>query len=208
LPRQIDHIVYATPDLEQSIEQIAEGIGIRPVIGGRHLTKGTKNALLHLGGKCYLEILAIDEESNIEAPRWMGIDEISSPRVTRFCLRSHNLEEDAEKLTEYNTEMGVIEQGSRKMSDGGLLQWNMILPLAKPEVDLIPFVCHWPEESIHPTEKLEEGATLDYIRPSHPQAENLKAKYLSLGIDFEISKSEKPEIRVGIKGPKGTIELA
>ena len=61
--REIDHIVYCVPDLENGIDYIEELLGIRPVFGGRHLSNGTKNALLNLGDNCYLEILAVDDES-------------------------------------------------------------------------------------------------------------------------------------------------
>ncbi|MCW2948693.1 MAG: hypothetical protein JWR24_5410 [Actinoallomurus sp.] len=32
----LDHLVYATPDLDASVQRIAELTGVRPVEGGRH----------------------------------------------------------------------------------------------------------------------------------------------------------------------------
>jgi hypothetical protein len=55
-------------------------LGVKPVIGGRHLLHGTKNALINLGNQCYLEILAKDEENpTFKGTRWMGIDLITQP---------------------------------------------------------------------------------------------------------------------------------
>jgi len=84
MKRTIDHIVYCVPDFEKALQFFKEEIGVDPFIGGRHLTKGTKNAILNLGNSAYLEILAIDtQNTNVMENHWMGIDLISSPRITR-----------------------------------------------------------------------------------------------------------------------------
>ncbi|MEL6718114.1 MAG: VOC family protein, partial [Bacteroidota bacterium] len=76
--QQLDHIVYAVPNLEEAINWFEENAGIQPVFGGYHTTQGTKNALLKIGAQCYLELLAVDKENKeIVSPRWMGIDLIN-----------------------------------------------------------------------------------------------------------------------------------
>ena len=76
--KQLDHIVYAVPDLGAAVEEFEARTGIRPVFGGYHKDRGTKNALVSLGHKVYLEFLAIDAESEVTPPRWMGIDLLKS----------------------------------------------------------------------------------------------------------------------------------
>jgi len=61
MTKKTDHIVYAVTNLEAAIDEFEKLSGLRPVFGGYHTTKGTKNALVNLGNECYLEILAIDE---------------------------------------------------------------------------------------------------------------------------------------------------
>ena len=41
---QVDHLVFACPDLEQGVEQIADLLGVRATPGGRHEGLGTHNA--------------------------------------------------------------------------------------------------------------------------------------------------------------------
>ena len=89
--RKIDHIVYAVPDLSAACDELEELLGVRPIFGGYHDSQGTKNALLNLGNQCYLELLAVDEaNTKIEAPRWMGVDLIQHPRITRWAIKSDN----------------------------------------------------------------------------------------------------------------------
>lgn len=71
----IDHLVYAVPNLEKGIAEFENKFGIQATIGGKHLTKGTHNALINLGKYSYLEIIAVDPENwAIQQPRWMGVD--------------------------------------------------------------------------------------------------------------------------------------
>jgi hypothetical protein len=42
----IDHLVYATPDIEATVDELAERLGVRATPGGRHRGLGTWNALL------------------------------------------------------------------------------------------------------------------------------------------------------------------
>ena len=60
---EVDHLVYAVPDLGKGIDAIEKLLGMRPVHGGSHKNQGTNNALVALGATTYLEIIAIDPES-------------------------------------------------------------------------------------------------------------------------------------------------
>ncbi|HKC19086.1 MAG TPA: VOC family protein, partial [Candidatus Dormibacteraeota bacterium] len=51
----LDHLVLATPDIQSTVDWVAETLGIRPIPGGQHLGVGTRNFLLGLGSGQYLE---------------------------------------------------------------------------------------------------------------------------------------------------------
>ena len=144
MKRQIDHIVYCVSDLKAAVDYFESLLGIRPIIGGSHQSKGTKNALLNLGNQSYLEILSIDEENvNFTGNRWMGIDLIDGPKITRWSIKSKNLEEDSRILNDYSSALSHISKGSRMTRKGDLLSWKMILPASSPEVEIMPFMTDW-----------------------------------------------------------------
>ena len=74
--REIDHLVFAAPTLAQGIEYIADLTGVTPRPGGKHAGMGTHNALVKLGERLYLEIIAIDPDAPKPArPRWFDLDD-------------------------------------------------------------------------------------------------------------------------------------
>jgi len=149
---KIDHLVYCVHNLEEGINYFIDNYGIHPVIGGRHLNEGTKNAIINLGNKCYLEILAVDEENTKKAKnRWMGIDLLTSPKITRWAIKSTNLEEDKHALIRYNDQLGQVESGLRKRPNNTNLTWKLTKPLSHPEVEAVPFLVDWSGTDSYPT---------------------------------------------------------
>lgn len=207
--RQIDHIVYAVKNMNTALDSIEHQLGVRPIFGGRHLNKGTKNALLNLGNACYLEILSIDEENkNIPAPRWMGIDLIENSCITRWALKSNQLEEDRNILNNYDPSLSEVFQGERQTEKGSILKWKMLLPKAEPKIELAPFMVDWSNSVEHPTLGLSNLCSLEEIKFKAPKEQlSIRNCFNSLFDKVLIQESKKEQISIIIKGPKGLLIL-
>lgn len=206
--RIIDHIVYCVPNLEDALNDLEKKLGVRPSFGGYHTTQGTKNAVLHLGNACYLEILAADKDNTaITPPRWMGIDLIQTPKITRWAIKSIDLQQDSQVLKKYQPDMGRIEGGQRRTSNGGLLTWQMIMPLAVPEVDIIPFMTDWQQSEVHPTGQMAEHCRLLDLTLTHPTPQNLQTTLSQLSLDLNVVKGASASITIKIQCPKGIVQL-
>lgn len=205
--RYIDHLVYAVQDLDVASDELEEALGVRPVFGGYHKTIGTKNALINLGEECYLEILAIDKSNLSVASRWMGVDDITQSTMTRWALKSENLNQDQAILQSYNPAMGQTFEGSRLTPSGTQLKWNMILPLAQPIIELAPFMVNWASSSAHPTESLTDVCPLASITFSHPEPHHAQQMFDQLSIGSSIQKSEL-KIEAHIQGKNGLVILS
>lgn len=205
---KIDHLVYCVHNLGDGINYFIDNYGMHPVIGGRHLNEGTKNAIINLDNQCYLEILAIDEENTKHTQnRWMGIDLLTTPKMTRWAIKSNNLETDKQALIKYNDQLGTVESGLRKRPDHSNLTWKLTKPLSHPEVDVIPFLVDWSASDSYPTDGLPVLRNLVKIKLGHPEPAKVKACLDELNIDLPVKSSNEPYIKVVIDGPKGSFEI-
>lgn len=192
-----------------AIREFEQILGVRANFGGYHKSFGTKNALINLNNQIYLEFLAADDSNNgVLPPRWMGVDFLTKNQITRWALKSDSLERDASILKKYNADMGEIRNGSRKSIDGSLLQWELTMPLATPEVEILPFMLDWGKTEKHPSETLPNmDCELKELYAIHPNPETFEEIFESLDYSLRIEKGDTPEIRAILKTPNGIVEL-
>jgi Glyoxalase-like domain len=62
---RIDHVIYATADLDAAAARVEAVLGVAAVPGGRHEGLGTHNRIVPLGGG-YLELLAVADRAEAE----------------------------------------------------------------------------------------------------------------------------------------------
>jgi len=207
LGRKVDHLVYATNTFEETIDWFEELSGVRPSFGGYHKNQGTKNALVKIGERSYLEILAVDKHNlEISKPRWMGVDILKEPTLCRWAIQSEDLNADAAVLKDHNNQMGQIQNGHRKKDNGDDLNWSMILPLATPLIELAPFVIDW-GTSEHPATNFESICQLKALKFESSNFVGINKLFGTLNIESEILPSRSDRIVAVFETPKGTIEL-
>lgn len=195
--------------MDTAIAEFEEKLGVRPIFGGFHKAFGTKNALISLGDSCYLELLAADETNTaVSKPRWMGIDMLRTNQITRWALKSNQLKMDSEILKNLNPEMGSMRGGSRNIPNGGLQQWDLIMPLPYPEVELLPFMVDWSKSMVHPADALPDmGCSLIQLYGTHPDPKKFSLIFEQLNIDLDIKTSSNIKLTALIKCPNGPIEI-
>lgn len=127
--RQIDHLVYATPDLNLGIDTAEKLFGVRATPGGQHPGEGTRNALIALGPTSYLEIIGPDpEQARPARGRRFGIDDITAPRLTTWVAKGKALDQFAAEAKAHGVNVGAVIPGSRKRPDGVVLSWTYTDP--------------------------------------------------------------------------------
>lgn len=207
IARPIDHLVYVVPDLQKGMTELEHRLGCPVIYGGQHLNQGTHNALVNLGNNCYLELLAIDQtNSKISAPRWMGVDIVQEPQLTRWALKSKQLEQDVQILQKANAAMQNIVQGSRQRTDGSILNWEILMPLPQPAVELLPFMVDW-QDSIHPTESLDTHCQLVELKATHPNPLTLQTILQQLQAPLTVTLGTTIRLQAIIDCPRGRIIL-
>ncbi|MTB53344.1 VOC family protein [Lewinella sp. W8] len=206
----IDHFVYLVHDLEGMADQIGHQLGVAFRPGGRHQDRGTRNVLLRVGPKTYLELLAIDPDNNaIAAPRWMGVDLLPPTvvgRLSRWAVATTGEQYDMSRreLAAISPAMGVSEPGSRQLADGSTLKWRLTAPGAEPAVRAAPFLIDWFGQ-LTPAEKLPEaGVSIRSFTGRH--ARQLPSFVRAVeGVTF--TPGPEDVLRLELVGPAGQLVI-
>ncbi len=203
----VDHLVYATPDLDAGIASIEGLLGCTVVVGGRHEGWGTRNALVSLGDATYLEIIGPDPDASIDGPATLfGIDALREPRLVTWATKGHDLDDLVTTAAGDGVDLGSVASGSRSLPDGSVLTWQLTDPFADRAGGILPFFIDW-GDGPHPAASLPSAGELVALTLSHPDA-CTGAVLETLGIPMSVTASETARISATIRTPHGTITLS
>lgn len=203
---KVDHIVLVVPNLSQGIAYLQDLTGVLCTTGGKHPQFGTHNALLKIGKEIYLEVLAPDPSNPKTEKRWMGVDLIQEPRITRLALKSRNIDQEAALLAAHKTGHGKIQKGKRQKPDGTLLEWMLTCPLATPEIEALPFLIDW-GNSAHPVTGMKADCNLKDITLFSPESSSIQDLYGQLGQSITVFSGTENKIQLTLETPKGILTL-
>jgi hypothetical protein len=208
----VDHLVLAATTLADGIDYVASLTGTAPRPGGKHAAMGTHNALLKLGARLYLEVIAIDPAGVKPArPRWFGMDGVAlqaelleEPRLIHWVARTNDIDAAAQAS---GVDLGAVHAMAR-----GDYRWRITIPEdgALPGRGLIPTLIQW-DVPMHPADTLPDaGVSLVELAGSHPDpgvARNVLGK---LGLESSVRVSYDREARLValLRTRKGLVRLA
>jgi hypothetical protein len=202
----IDHLVYAVPDLDEGVALIEQKLGVRAAPGGKHVGRGTHNALLSLENRSYLEIIAPDpEQGSVSIPRAFGLDAPGEPRLFTWAAQVETIESRLETARGAGYNASLLSM-MRELPDGNVLRWMLTYPPPSIGDGLVPFLIRW-EPGPHPSETSPRGCRLLSLRGEHPDPEPVRALLGALGVDLPISQAPTPALVATIECPKGQIQL-
>jgi len=208
VPTMLDHILLGCNDLERGIAFVEEQTGVKAAFGGVHPGRGTQNALLSLGERRYLEIIAPDPKQESKADLIAAyISKLAEPRLVTWAAHPANIAGLAQKLAKEKVAAAGPTPGSRERPDGKVLHWNT-LNLQNNLNGLLPFFIEWGADSVHPSVDAPKGCALVNFEAVSPKPEVLRTKFRAIEIEISVGQGEKEMLRVRISGPKGEMELS
>jgi hypothetical protein len=204
---RIDHLVYATPDLDRGIGTIEKLLGVRATPGGQHPGLGTRNALVALGPSSYLEIIGPDPEQPKPAGRRrFGIDELTTPRIVTWVAKGTELDKLVRSAADQGVKLGPVIPGARRRPDGVVLSWHYTDPNTIVGDRIVPFFIDW-GTSPHPAATAATGPKLVQIRAEHPDPARVQKMLAALNLDLQVQKGSAPAIIATIESSRGRVEL-
>ena len=207
VPNGIDHLLYATTDLEKGMDEIESLLGVRPVPGGHHPKYGTHNALLSLGPGVYLEIIARDPK--LPAPQRGPLIDIAlstESHLVTWVYRVEDIQEASSAVASASIELGPIESGSRAKPDGSVINWQLTDPYSMPLEGAVPFLINW-GETVHPHWLIPSGGRLVEVAIEHPEPDRVREALSTLGVEINVIAGGKYRLSAKIATEAGIVTL-
>ncbi len=208
----IDHLVYATPDLEGTIRDFERFLGVRAVIGGQHVGRGTWNALLslsedgHVGP--YLELIAPDpKQPEPDAPRPFGVDSTHAPRLVTWAARTNDLGAVITTARSLGYDPGPASAMQRATPEGLLLSWQLTMPPAEGG-GVVPFLIDW-GVTVHPSLTSPRGLRLAQFGGTYSPAADPTVALTALGLTsfLPLELSSTITLSALLVGPAGELTI-
>ena len=204
---RLDHLVFATPDLDASVNDLEARLGVRASPGGRHPGLGTRNALLALGEDCYLEVIGPDPDPpEVATPRPFGIDALREGRLVTWAVKERNLEARIGAARSAGFDAGRILPMSRETPDGGELRWRLTLRRTPAGDGLVPFLIDW-GETPSPARGAASGCSIAALRAEHPDPPSVARDLAALDVDLSVTRGPAPALIARLDTPNGPFEL-
>lgn len=203
----IDHLVYAVPDLGAGVRDVETRLGVRLTPGGSHPGLGTRNALLRIGRRVYLEVVGPDpEQTPPPGGLWLARGGAPLPALVTWAARRttlHTLASGAGAPL-----LGPVRSMSRATPGGDRISWTLTMPRDPlPRHGIVPFLIDW-GETPHPCTGLpDEGVTLARLRARHNDPGAVRADLGRLGVELEVAPGP-PALEAVLQTPeRGAVTL-
>jgi len=172
---------------------------------------GTHNALIGLGPRLFMEVIAIDPQGVAPArPRWFDLDEprmrarlAESPALIHWAVRTRDIANDMHASP---VDLGTITTMRR-----GDLEWQMTVPDdgRLPARGLVPTLIQWSGPR-HPADALPEvGLRLVALAGEHPEPAPVRAALAALGLSesLKVTYGNTPRLAAMLRTPRGMVTL-
>ena len=206
VPPMLDHILLGCNDLQRGIAFVEQRTGVRAAFGGVHPGRGTQNALLSLGVRRYLEIIAPDPQQHTENPLAKILQNLSEPGLVGWAAHPGDIKVLAADLANAGIVAEGPTAGSRKRPDGNVLRWKT-LNLKDDANGLLPFFIEWSADSPHPSSDSPSGCQLLRFELLTPDPAALAKSAARLRLDAPIVKGDSARLHAVIAGPQGELDV-
>lgn len=206
----LDHIVVAANVLQEGVDFVQDTLGVAVPRGGEHLTRGTHNHVMNIGGSVFLEIVAPSPDlPTPETPRWFGLDD---PHVRNSLRNSPALVAWVVNTSDLTSAVNssLVSLGKPQTIKRGELSWDFCLPADGRLMagGLLPYVMQWHSES-HPALSMADlGCRLSSLLIYHDNPEWFESSLQALGAQTLVSvesigPGETPYMSATLETPSG-----
>ncbi|MDF1728640.1 MAG: VOC family protein [Sulfitobacter sp.] len=206
MPLHLDHIIWATPDLDSGSDLFARLTGVTPGGGGSHPGFGSRNRLVSLSDSTYLELLAPDPAQDLPGTWGAQVAALNGPQMFSFCLASNDFDETAQAAKAAGFAVEEPQAMSRETAPGNWLRWR-IMRLTDPRwPGRLPFFIDW-QGAPSPGLSTPKGCQLTDFCALSPDPKPLGALFDAIGCDIPVRGAARFGYAAHLETPAGAVLL-
>lgn len=206
LKGELDHVLWAVPDLDKGMAEIERLTGVAPKIGGRHPGVGTYNALLAIGEKTFLEIIAPDPSQDRFSSFGNLVKGVTQPHLVTWVARTSDARRLSDQVQKGGLLPGVILALSRRRPDGTSVSWRTITIGGHNHGPIVPYFIEWRSEE-HPADLSPRGCHLQRFEIESPDPRGVLAVLDKVGLHVPVVEGPKARLKLTLETPKGRVTL-
>jgi hypothetical protein len=196
----LDHLMWACPDLAAGIDEIETLTGVRAEYSGSHLGLGTRNALLSLGGTCYLEIIAPDPNQVLEGNFGGRLAALKSTGLLSWAMACTDLANLKSKLLANGISSREVQTTRREGPSGEMLVWELLFTSGIKDA---PFFIDW-LECAHPAITSPAGCEIKRLTVGTPGVVQIGELIDGVAL-VDVVESDVSELQATIQSPRGDV---
>jgi hypothetical protein len=198
---QIDHVILGIDDLDRGVKAFEAVTGVKPVYGGKH-PGGTHNALVSLGDRIYLEILAVQQGVTVPAD-YADLKKMKTLTPVGWAVSSKDTAELRNRLSAAGIAVSEPVGGSRTTPTGSTLSWqSFALNERSPE---LPFFIVWSEQTAHPSTTSPSGCKLQRWTIASPRVKEIEQLRQALDLSVDVVEAKPATMRLSLTCSKGAV---
>jgi hypothetical protein len=193
----LDHIIVGAPSLEAGIAAFEKATGVTPQRGGRHPMRATENALVSLGERRYLEIVAPQADAGTDDPFVVEMRRLPAPSLVGWAVHVGDAGAASAKIAKEGFGVSPPRPGSRVTPSGEKLEW-VSFGVTEPQIATAPFFIEWGKATRHPSLSAPR-CTLVSFRLDDPRAKDLSRLLDAAGARASVRQADRPHLHLEIR---------
>lgn len=205
----VDHLVLGVADMDRGTSWLEERTSLKPLIINRSPRSVTWNALLSLGNRQYLEIVAPGPAQPDGGYR-NDLHSLSEPRLLTWAAVTDDITALAVTISEAGFRVSGPRGGNSVMPSGATYPWRMLRvsnDFAVNGIDPFPYFIEWVPEYGHPAREMPIGCRLEAFQIEHPDADVLRETLQMFDVDAPIERAANARLAAVLSTPNGELEL-
>jgi len=203
---ELDHLMWGAPSLEEGMAEAERLFGVAAAPGGAHPGGGTRNALLSLGDRVYLEIIAPDPNQDLAGTFGERIAGLEGCGLITWAAAASGLAALAERAASLELTARGPAPTERRTPDGDLLSWELLFLGGHRFPGLVPFFIDW-LETPHPATTNPLAGQYRTLEIRTPDAAGLNDLLSGLGMTIVAEEADTVDITAVIETNNGEVRL-